>query len=146
MRELTWVEVWRDFLCPQLNDAGLRELREALARDAATLITGASLYPPDIQGCRDWPVESACPLGYALWHGSDDPPIVGVLCRRFTEAVIRCDEMAGQAVAFIFLRWVDNTPRDLMRAQLIEEVDRELLRREDAEADLAPVAVVRIAE
>ena len=66
----SWRKVWRDGIAPQLTDAGLEALAQALETDAPELLQGATTSPPPLACVQDWPVEAACPVGYAGFHAN----------------------------------------------------------------------------
>jgi len=126
----TWQRVWREGIAPQLNVTGLTALLDALREDSPRLIQGATVEPPPLPACADWPVECACVLGYALWHG-ERLKTVADLERRFAEVCAECDRRMGEPASVRWLlNWADETPRVEMRLALATEVNRALARRE----------------
>lgn len=78
----------------------------------------------------NWPVEAACPIGYAGWHG-DGLDTVGEVEEFFARACFEADRRMGEPAACRWLlNWIDDTPRDEMRVLLADEIDLELYRRE----------------
>src|SRR5438128_1976677 len=65
----TWRKVWREGVAPQLSQAGLEALRQALASDDSRLLQGATTAPPPLQCVQDWPVEAACVIVFCGWQG-----------------------------------------------------------------------------
>jgi hypothetical protein len=133
----SWRKVWREGLAPLLSTTGLQALRRGLADDDARLLQGATTTPPPLQCVQDWPVESACALGYCGWQGEGLETVAEVeefFARMCFEIDVRLGEPAG---CRWFLNWFDETPRDEMRRELLAEVNRQLaLRRADDEAEL----------
>src|SRR5262245_21272961 len=122
------VEQWRIVFrasAPLLPRAGLLALREALAADDPTLLQGATTSPPPLECIGYWPCEGACPWGFCYWKASNE--VLGVLQVEhwFGEFCTAVDEAAGEYTACRhFTCWVDDTPREEMRAALLPEVDR----------------------
>ena len=123
-----WQHVWRIGLVPQLTRAGLEGLARALEADLPSLLTGATTSPPPLQCVRDWPVEGCCPLCYALLDGNRPEYVsVGPLEERFAQACWNADERLGWPGGIrAFLNYIDETPREQMRQELLAEVRRAL--------------------
>jgi hypothetical protein len=101
---------------------------------------GCTTTPPPIQCVLDWPVEGACPIGFAGWQG-DGLKTVGEVEEYFAKACFDCDQAIGEVAGVRhFLNWVDDTPRDEMRRELLREVNR-VLEERHAPAGLVPAAV-----
>jgi hypothetical protein len=126
-----WRDCWRRGFAPQISDAGLEALRRALLEDDPNLIQGGTTVPPPMQCCQDWPVERACPVGYAGWRGDGLTTVIEV--EEYFAAVCfvadqRVDEAGG---CRWLLNWIDETPRDDMRRQLLTEVEATLAQRRE---------------
>lgn len=124
-----WKKVWRDGFVPVLPTAGLVALRDALARDDPRLSQGSTTTPPPLMCVQDWPCEAACALGYCGWQG-DQLQTVGSVEEFFALCCFSADQRLGEPAACRwFLNWFDETPRDLMRRELLAEVDLALADR-----------------
>jgi hypothetical protein len=124
-----WRDCWRRGFEPQISDSGLEALRRALLDDDPNLIQGATTVPPPMQCCQDWPVERACPVGYAGWRGDGLRTVLEV--EEYFAAVCfvadqRVDEAGG---CRHFLNAVDEWPRPEMLRNLLPEVEHELAIR-----------------
>jgi hypothetical protein len=137
-----WRDTWRRGVAPLLSTDGLEALRKALAEDDVRLLQGATTTPPPLHCVQDWPVEAACPIGYAwatalggfskLDDGTNnpEPALVAEVEEQFARTCFECDQRVGEPAAVRwFLNWADDTPRDEMRRELLPEVDAELARR-----------------
>lgn len=127
-----WRIVWREGFAPGLSVAGLRALRDALASDDPRLQQGRTTDPPPLTCVQEWPCEGACAVGFAGWRGEKLETIGQVeeyFARLCYDADIRVRE---QAACRHFLNWFDEAPRDVMRAELIAEIDLALSGRTDA--------------
>lgn len=133
----SWKKVWRDGVEPLLSIEGLEALRQGLVADDARLLQGATTTPPPLACVQDWPVEGACALGYCGWVG-DGLETVGEVEEFFARMCFEIDQRLGEpAGCRWFLNWFDETPRDDMRALLLEEVERAIeLRRQPEPADV----------
>ena len=82
-----------------------------------------------MQGVLDWPVEGACVVGYCAWQG-DGLETVGEVEEFFARVCFEADQRLGEPAAVrYFLNWFDDTPRDEMRRELLDEVNRTLAER-----------------
>ncbi len=132
----SWRAVWRRGFAPQFTDSDLEVLREGLLDDDARLIQGATTTPPPLLCVQDWPIEAACFLGYIAWQ-SRGLDTVGEVEEFFARCCFNADETLGEPAACRWvLNWYDDTPRNEMRRGLIEEIDDELNRRRDADAEV----------
>jgi len=133
----TWRQVWRAGFAPALPAAGLEALAAALAADDPRLLQGSTTAPPPLMCHQDDPCAGACALGFVGWLDGTDRHTVGQVEEFFAHAF---DEATGRVGDFEpvrdFLNWFDHTPRDVMRAELLAEVERELARRRE-ETELA---------
>jgi hypothetical protein len=136
----TWRKVWRKGLAPLLSTEGLSALRRGLICNDERLMQGATVSPPPLQCVADWPVDSACALGYCGWRGEGLETVAGVE-DYFTRVCSQADGLLGEAAAVRrFLNWYDETPRDEMRRALLAEVNRTLAGRlpcDEIDADQA---------
>jgi hypothetical protein len=79
---------------------------------------------------QDWPVEAACSLGYCGWQ-SEGLDTVGQVEEYFARLCWEADCSFGEPAACrFFLNWFDETPRDVMRRQLLAEIERTLAQRQ----------------
>jgi hypothetical protein len=125
----SWRKVWREGLAPQLSTPSVQVLQQALRRDDARLIQGATTAPPPLQCVQDWPVEAACALGFCGWQGEQLETVAEVE-EFFARACFEADQRLGEPAAVRwFLNWFDDTPREEMRRLLLAEVGRTLAER-----------------
>lgn len=123
-----WVKVWRNGLAPHLPTEGMERLAEALRTDATSLLQGATTSPPPLACVEDFTCEGACPISYCGLVTSNET--VGEIELFFARICRQCDEsMREVAACHWFLNWVDETPRDEMRRELLREVERTLSLR-----------------
>jgi hypothetical protein len=129
----SWRKVWRDGVEPLLTTEGLSALAQALRSDDGRLVQGATTTPPPLMCVQDWPCEAACALGYCGWVG-DGLETVGEVEEFFARMCFEIDQRLGEPAACRwFLNWYDETPRDDMRRELLNEVTRALTARADGE-------------
>lgn len=127
----SWRKVWREGFCPGLSTPSLKALAKALETDDTRLIQGATTTPPPLQCLATWPVESACAIGFCGWKG-DGLDTVGEVEEFFFRMCFDADARLGEPSACRwFLCWFDDTPRELLRKELLPEVIREIERREN---------------
>jgi hypothetical protein len=125
----SWRKVWRDGVAPLLTTSGLVALRQALTRDDARLLQGATTSPPPLQCVQEWPVEAACVLGYCGWQGEGLETVAEVE-EYFAKLCFEVDQRLGEpAGCRWFLNWFDETPREEAVPVLLAEVDRVLAER-----------------
>lgn len=129
-----WRKVWRDGIAPGLSTAALAALRDGLRADDPNLIQGATMIPPPLMCVRDRPIEAGCVIVFGSWKAGEvrvvhegEDHFAGCCF----DADQRLDEPAG---CRWLLNWFDDTPRDLMRAELLAEVELVLRSRVDAPA------------
>lgn len=123
-----WRRVWRLGLAPQLSERTLELLARALVRDDPVLLQGATTSPPPLQCVQDWPVEAAEPVAFALWQGNG-LTTVGEVEAAWAQATYLCDLATGDPASYRwFANWWDEMPRQIVRAQLMAEVNRTLAR------------------
>lgn len=143
----SWRIVWRNGFMPGLSTRALEALRDALVKDDARLLQGCTTFPPPLMCVQDWPVEGADALGYmgAMTNGgfADSAPTgkrtnpnaatVSVVEEFFARACFDADQRLGEPAACRwFLNWFDDSARDVMRAELLPEVERALAMRGEA--------------
>lgn len=118
----SWRLVWRNGFAPVLSREALIVLRDGLKADSPQLVQGATTIPPPLLCVEDWPVEAADALGFAGWKG-DRLETVGQVEEHFAQCCFDADQRLGEPAACRwFLNWYDDTPRDEMRRELLEEV------------------------
>lgn len=128
----SWQHAWRVGIAPLVSTEGLEALLEALTFDDTTLIQGATTTPPPLMCVQDWPVEVCCAMGYCGWKG-DGLETVGEVEEFFAHMCYEADKLLGEPAGVRwFLNWFDETPREHMRRELSEEVQRELAARANA--------------
>lgn len=117
-----WRQVWRDGLAPQLPLAGLRALLVALREDDPRLIQGVSYQPPASFSRGDEAVSGACAICFAGWRNGIGT--VDEICDFFTEICEVSDAKYQEPVlSRYFINWFDATPREVMRREMIPEVE-----------------------
>jgi hypothetical protein len=133
-----WQHVWRVGLAPQLSTRGLQALHKALSWDDPRLLQGSTTSPPPLQCVSGWPVRGCCPLCYALLDGEEPGSITASrLEERFAQACYSADMLLGEPAAVrYFLNYVDETPRDVMRRQLLAEIERTLAQRQSGATEV----------
>lgn len=125
----SWRWVFRNGFAPLLPTAGLEAVKRAIKRDDPRLLQGATVAPIALQANKQRRIEGACALGISMQHG-EDLRTVGELERHFGDLCTDVDERLGEPAACRwFLAWYDDAPRDVMRQELLVEVDRELRGR-----------------
>lgn len=131
----SWRIVWRDGFVPALSTAALAALRDGLATDDPTLVQGCTTWPPPLMCVQDWPVEAGDALAYMGWKG-EGLETVGQAEKFFAQACFQTDQRLGEPAACRwFINWFDDTPRDVMRRELLAEVERALHERAVAAGD-----------
>lgn len=124
-----WRKVWRQGVAPQLSDAGLGALRQALLSDDERLLQGATTTPPPLMVAAEWEVEAACPIGFCGWQG-DGLATVQEVEEYFARVCFNCDQAIGEPAACrFFLNFFDESPRLEVRLALLAEVEAEIDRR-----------------
>lgn len=125
----SWLESWRDGFAPILSTSALEALRTALLADDPRLTQGSTTTPPPLMAVSGWPCEAACAIGYCGWQG-DDLETVGQVEEFFARICFEADQRLGEPAACRwFLNWFDDTPRDVMRRDLLAEVESVLSKR-----------------
>jgi hypothetical protein len=82
-----------------------------------------------LQCYADWLVDAACALGFCGWKGEGCATVAEVE-EFFAKLCQAADQALGEASGVHwFLNWYDETPRDLMRRELLAEVRRALVYR-----------------
>jgi hypothetical protein len=139
-----WRQVWREGFVPVLSTAALEALREGLINDDPRLQQGATTTPPPLLSLMDWSVEAACALGYCGWQG-EGLQTVGQVEEYFARLCYEADLRLGEPTACRhFLNWYDDTPREVVRQELLAEVELALAQRRAERADTGtdtPVAL-----
>lgn len=122
----TWRRVWRHGFAPSISRAGLAALRQALANDDPRLRQGCTTCPPPLNCVLGWPVKAACCIGLCGWLG-EGLTTVGQVEEYFADRCNEADRRLGMPAACRhFNHFFDDTPRDIMRAELLAEVEYEL--------------------
>lgn len=131
-----WRKCWRDGVAPGLSVGALQALAHALERDDKALVQGATTAPPPLHVCEDWPCEAACAVAYAGWQG-EGLETVGEVEAFFARVCHETDERLGEPAGCRWLlNWYDDTPRDVMRRELLAEVLRATNERRGEPAGL----------
>jgi hypothetical protein len=77
----------------------------------------------------EWPCEAACAVSFAGWQGERLETVVEVQ-EFFGRTCYAADNAIGESAGCRwFLNWFDETPRDVMRPLLLEEVELALKGR-----------------
>jgi hypothetical protein len=127
----SWKICWRKGFAPQLSTASLQKLLVALETDDDQLVQGVTVLPSHFDRDRLLPIAAACPIAYCGWQdgletAAEAEEFFGLSCEAADKV------LGGPAECRWFTNWVDDTPREEMRAQLAWEVRHELeLRQED---------------
>lgn len=130
-----WRKVFREGLAPLLSGQSLVALEAALEADDPRLLQGYTTDPPAWSGATDWPVGSACLIGFCGL--ADGLVTVGEVQDYFAQSCYEIDQRCGEPAACRWLlNWYDEMPRDEMRPALLAEVRLESERRK-GEADAA---------
>lgn len=126
-----WRRTWREGVAPALSQRALKALKKGLETHDARIIQGNTTNPPPMETLLDWPIEAACPLGFALWQGEECNSVLAVE-EGFMEVCRKVDEQLNEPAACrYFFNWVDETPREEMIEQLLPEVILTLEQREE---------------
>lgn len=126
----SWRKVWRDGFVPQLSMEALKALRYALMEDIEELAQCYTVSPPPAEMFKNDEPEKACAIGYMGWK-ADGCETVGAVEAFFTKACLGCDDaMQEHAACRHFLNWFDETPREIMRRELLPEVNLAIQQKE----------------
>lgn len=120
----TWRKVWREAIAPQLSREGLVALKTALETDDPTLIQGSTVRLVHNQEVTDGDQMECCPVAYAGWKAGKT-----VVCEVrvfFDEVMRKADRLVGHGDSRHFLNWWDDSPREVARLKLLEEVNLKL--------------------
>jgi hypothetical protein len=129
----SWRKVWREGFVPHLSTAGLTSLETALAQDDLRLLQGSTTTPPPLQCLEHCLVEGCCVLGYCGWQG-DGLETIGEVEEYFAQLCFEADRALGEPAACRwFLNWYDDTAREQMRQDLLQEVRLALAQRRPCE-------------
>lgn len=121
----SWKTVWRDGFSHCFTREQLQALTTGLRSDDKQLLQGATTCPPPLMCVQDWPCAGADFIGYCGWKTG--LTTVGEVEEFFAKCCYDADQRLGEPAACrILLNWYDDTPRDRMRAELLEEVERSL--------------------
>ena len=128
-----WRRVWRHGIRLVLSIEALQALRQALLADDPRLIQGGTTRPRPLAGFGDFPAEGAGALSFGPWQAEGILSVAQVE-GRFVRLCDQVDRRTGEpGSARSFVAWLDDTPRDVMRRELLAEVLRELRLRGDGE-------------
>jgi len=125
-----WRRVWRDGFVPGLPLAGLRALAEALRTDDPRLCQGHTVVaPPPVWLTVGLPIEAACAIGFCGWQDGLDTvtEIEMFLAKRVDAADTRLNQFGESRH---FLNWFDESPRDVVRRELLPEVELAIRAKE----------------
>lgn len=122
----SWSKVFSQGFAKVMSTVALKALMEGLRVDSAGLLQGATTSPPPLTCVQDYPVEAACAIGFAGWRG-EVLFSVGEVEEYFARTCHQVDQLFDEPAACRhFLNWVDETPRDEMRLQLLPLIRKEL--------------------
>ena len=129
-----WQNAWRVGFAPQLLDAELVALRDALRDDDPRLMQGGTV---SVRATAGYSIKCACAIAFCGWQGgletfAEVEEFFAALC---FEADQRLEEPAG---CRWFLNWFDETPRDQMRQELLIEVEATLAARQEQPVEARP--------
>lgn len=128
----SWRHVWRAGFAPVLPTAGLEALAEALRTDDATLLQGSTTRPAPLACVAEWRCEGGCLVSFCGWRG-EGLVQVGDVDDWFAAKCFQADQLCGEPHACRhLLNWFDDSPRDVMRAELLAEVELVLSQRRAA--------------
>lgn len=116
-----WRRIWREGIVPAVCRDGLLALKEALEMDDIHLIQGATCYPPCLDHNQAALIQDACVIGFCAWKG-EDLQVISSVETRFAEICDKADEHFNEPAIRYFLNWYDDTPREEMRKELLQEV------------------------
>ena len=129
-----WRYVWRHGIAPAMSTAALEALAGGLELGDERITQGSTTVPPPMACVSAWPVEGACAIGYAGWHG-EGLGQVGEVEQYFASVCSQADALLGEEAACRhFLNWFDDTPRQQMIGELLAEVRLALAQRQAVEA------------
>ncbi|MFO0937876.1 MAG: hypothetical protein U0798_15340 [Gemmataceae bacterium] len=132
-----WRKAWRDGFAKVISTNGLMSLASALTADHPGLVQGATTCPAPLAANLNHPIEGCCAIGFCGWQG-DDLTTVGDVDDYFVMTCFDADQRLGETAACrFFLDWFDDSPRDVIRRELLVEVNREIEHRRETEAQPA---------
>jgi hypothetical protein len=124
-----WQNVFRVGLAPQLTEDDLLALARGLEDDDKRLAQGYTTDPPPMKGLWDFPVCACCPISF-VGLAARGLTTVGQVDEWFAKACFEIDRLFGEAASSRWLlNYLDDTPRERMREELLAEVRAELARR-----------------
>ncbi len=131
---MSWRHVFRNGFAPAMTLVGLQSLRDALERNDQRLTQGSTTTPPPLMCVQDWPVEASDPIAWSGWQGGANPECstVGQVEAHFAHLCFEADKRLGVAECRHFLNWWDGGKPELVRANLLAEVDQEIERQAQA--------------
>lgn len=134
-----WRLVWRRGIAPQMPSVALRVLEAALVSDASEIIQGHTCYPPPVlPRFAAEVVIAADPIAYMAWRGLQCRT-VGEVEEWMVRTDTACDVAMAEPGALRHLHnFIDDTPREEMRRELLAEV-RRTLAEGDGDARAAEV-------
>lgn len=125
----SWRHVWRNGFVPHISTQALEALLDGLKEDDQKLRQGCTTEPPPLMCVQDWPIEAACALGYCGWKG-EELHTVGLVEEYFAKLCYEADQTLGEPAACRhFLNWFDDGYREVVRSELITEVQFNLDQR-----------------
>lgn len=124
-----WRIVWRDGIAPNLPVDGLRALLKALVEDDKALVQGRMCSPPVYKGFENQLIVAACAISYPGWCSG--MRTVGELEKFIGKICDAADKKFEEPAACrYFINWFDSSPREVMRRELIPEVQLEISKRD----------------
>jgi hypothetical protein len=123
------LRAWRDGIAKWLSRPALEALARGLEEDDPRLIQGCTTEPPALTVAKDFRCEGACPIAYAGWIAGKGTAATVAEVEEYMATIVNMANLDLNGEAYAFLNWIDETPRDDMRRELLAEVNRELARR-----------------
>jgi hypothetical protein len=119
----SWRTVFHRGIVPHLPLAALQDLRDALAiGDPAAMLQGAATSPPPLLPLYNFPVTAASPLVYAVMRARG-LKTVREADEAFTRFCRHVESTLDEAATRIFFDFWHDTPLEIAREELLEEVD-----------------------
>lgn len=125
-----WETVFRTGFAPLLTTEQLTALLDGLRNDDPRILQCATCSPPPLMCVQDWPVESACAIGFcgADANGGFGTATVGQVEEFFDRVCCGAVDRLGESARH-FIDWFDSRPRSEVFAALIPVVADVLQQR-----------------
>ncbi len=141
-----WRKVFRQAIAPSLSTRALQALHDGVESKDERLVRGMTTVPPPLPSVQDWPVESACALGYCGWIG-EGLPTVGEVDEFFARLCFEIDNKLGEPSGCRWwLNFWDEAPWEEVHRETLIETKRALAQRmqentNDRSAAQSPIPV-----